>query len=175
MGDMERGGTSRDAHIVGNLFYDCGEAAIKLPTKDNDIEGNLYVKLTGGYLRVMYPVPENCLHLPAWKEFFGFDQHGQEAWFDIEIDEEKYTLQFVPAKDEIPGIPKEIARRQFVRSIEQVERVSKEILTEHIALENEVGLDIDYFDTMTVSENYVPGVFGKLLEGKKYQLSSKKR
>ena len=83
------------------------------------------MKLTGGYLRVMYPVPENCLHLPAWKEFFGFDQHGQEAWFDIEIDEEKYTLQFVPAKDEIPGIPKEIARRQFVRSIEQVERVYK--------------------------------------------------
>ena len=62
-----------------------------------------------------------------------------------------------------------------MRSIEQVERVSKEILTEHIALENEVGLDIDYFDTMTVSENYVPGVFGKLLEGKNYQLSSKKR
>ena len=43
--------------------------------------------MRGGYLRVMYPAPENCLNLPAWKEFYGFDQTGQNAWMDIALDE----------------------------------------------------------------------------------------
>ena len=61
-----------------NLFYECGEAAIKFPTRDNDAQGNAYVNMPGGYLRVLYPAPENCLNLDAWQEFFGFDREGQE-------------------------------------------------------------------------------------------------
>lgn len=175
MGGLERGGTSRDTHIVGNLFYDCGEAAIKLPTKDNDVEGNLYVKLTGGYLRVMYPEPENCLHLPAWKEFFGFDQLGREAWFDLELDEERGTLRFVPAKEEIPGFAKKIAERGFVRSAADADKVAKESMAEHIALGNEAGLDIDYFGSLTEREHYVPGAFGELQEGREYRIDPRKR
>lgn len=87
MHGMMRGGTSRKAKIINNIFYDCGEAAIVFPTSDNTAEGNLYVKLQGGYLRVMYPAPETCLNLPAWQEFYGFDQTGQYAWFDMELHE----------------------------------------------------------------------------------------
>ena len=87
-----RGGTGREARIRNNLFYDCGEAAIKFPTRDNDAQGNLYVKMPGGYLRVLYPAPEVCLNLDAWQEFFGFDREGQEALFDIAVNTEALTL-----------------------------------------------------------------------------------
>ena len=92
MGGMDRGGTSRRARIVNNIFYDCGEAAIVFPTADNAAEGNLYVRMQGGYLRVMYPQPEVCLNLPAWQEFCGFDREGQNGWFDIALDEETGTV-----------------------------------------------------------------------------------
>jgi hypothetical protein len=96
---MLRGGTSRDARLFNNIFYKCGEAAITMPTEKNEAEGNLYVKQTGGYLRVMYPAPEACLDLPAWQEFYGFDKTGQEGWFEIEIDTENYTMMLRKSDD----------------------------------------------------------------------------
>ena len=99
MHGMERGGTSRDARIINNIFYDCGEAAIVFPTRDNAAEGNLYVRMQGGYLRVMYPEPEVCLNLPAWQEFCGFDKEGQNAWFDIDVDEDTGRFTCAPAAD----------------------------------------------------------------------------
>lgn len=47
----------------------------------------------------MYPEPEVCLNLPAWQEFCGFDMNGQNAWFDIEPDEETRSAVFRPAAD----------------------------------------------------------------------------
>lgn len=93
IGAAGRGGTSREARICGNLFYDCGEAAIKFPTKENEARDNLYVKMPGGYLRVLYPAPEACLDLKSWQEFYGFDQKGQEGWFDIEVDTEQLIMR----------------------------------------------------------------------------------
>lgn len=103
MHGMERGGTSRDAQVINNIFYDCGEAAIVFPTRDNKAEGNLYVRMQGGYLRVMYPEPEVCLHLPAWQEFLGFDKEGQNAWFFMDVDDRtgKITCR---AADEPPAV-----------------------------------------------------------------------
>ena len=98
-GGMDRGGTSRDAKIFNNIFYDCGEAAIVFPTRDNEAEGNLYVRMKGGYLRVMYPEPEVCLHLPAWREFCGFDITGQNGWFDIIPDEETGEIRLQESAD----------------------------------------------------------------------------
>ncbi len=94
-----RGGTSRDAKIINNIFCDCGEAAVVFPTRDNTAEGNLYVRMQGGYLRVMYPEPEVCLDLPAWQEFLGFDREGQNGWFDIDVDEETGKAVFRKAED----------------------------------------------------------------------------
>ena len=85
---MDRGGTSRKAKIFNNIFYECGESAITFPTADNEAEGNLYVNLRGGYLRVMYPEPENCLNLSAWQEFYGFDKTGQDACLDVSFADE---------------------------------------------------------------------------------------
>ena len=120
---LERGGTSRDAKIRNNIFYDCGEAAIDFPTKDNEAEGNLYVKMRGGYLRVMYPEPENCLNLPAWQEFFGFDLEGQNAWFDIDVDEETGEAEFRPAAQGPFGFGKQLERLKMILDPGKVRKV----------------------------------------------------
>ena len=95
----ERGGTSRDAKFFNNIFYACGEAAIKMPTEKNESEGNLYVKMPGGYLRILYPQPEVCLDLRSWQEFYGFDKTAREGWFDFDIDVDNLTLTVREAVD----------------------------------------------------------------------------
>ena len=114
MHGLERGGTSRNAKIFNNLFYDCGEAAIVFPTRDNEAEGNLYVRMNGGYLRVMYPEPEVCLNLPAWQEFCGFDLEGKNGWFDILFDEKAGTVTFRTSKDQPFGFRGEAERLKLV-------------------------------------------------------------
>ncbi len=128
MNASDRGGTSRKAKIFNNIFYDCGEAAVTFPTADNEAEGNLYVRMRGGYLRVMYPEPENCLNLPAWQEFYGFDRTGQNAWFDIALDEEAGTLTFSESADEQWALPRQAARLNLIRRPEAVSPVAPDPL-----------------------------------------------
>jgi len=123
MHGQDRGGTSRDAKIINNIFYDCGEAAIDFPTRDNTAEGNLYVRMSGGYLRVMYPEPEVCLNLPAWKEFCGFDREGQNAWFDIDVDEETGKITVRKAKDGPAGLPAQLRRLNMILDPEEIRKV----------------------------------------------------
>ena len=87
-------------------------------------EGNLFVRMQGGYLRVMYPEPENCLNLPAWQEFFGFDREGQNAWFDIDLDPETGKAAFRKAEDTPFGFRGEVERLHLIFSPEDVKRVS---------------------------------------------------
>lgn len=87
-----RGGTSRDAHIYNNIFYDCKKAAIRFPTEKNKADGNLYLNMPGGYLRICYPAPEVCLDLPSWQEFYGFDKQSAEGRLDISIDTDKFLM-----------------------------------------------------------------------------------
>ncbi len=124
MHGMMRGGTSRDARIINNIFYDCGEAAIDFPTRDNTAEGNLYVRMQGGYLRVMYPEPEVCLDLPSWQEFCGFDREGQNGWFDIDVDEETGEISCSCAEDRPFGFGGELERLKMILDPETVRKVA---------------------------------------------------
>ncbi|MBR0266620.1 MAG: right-handed parallel beta-helix repeat-containing protein [Clostridia bacterium] len=148
MHGMERGGTSRDAKIFNNIFYDCGEAAIDFPTRDNQAEGNLYVRMQGGYLRVMYPEPEVCLNLPAWQEFCGFDREGQNAWFDIDVDTEKRTVEFRMAKEGPFAMGRQLERLHMIFDPEQVKPVA--------AAE---GVPCDITGTPRTGETALPGPF----------------
>lgn len=91
----KRGGTSRENKFYNNLFYECGEAAIILPNEHNEAEGNAYVKMPPGYLRVMYPEPEMCLDLPTWQEFCGFDTTGSECDVEIDVNSDDLTMEIV--------------------------------------------------------------------------------
>ena len=123
MGGSDRGGTSCRARIENNIFYDCGEAAIVFPTRDNRAEGNLYVRMRGGYLRVMYPEPEVCLNLPAWREFCDFDQTGQNGWFDIELDDD-LKVHIRQSADGPRGLPAQLKRLALIREPQDVAAVT---------------------------------------------------
>ncbi|MCR4642738.1 MAG: right-handed parallel beta-helix repeat-containing protein [Lachnospiraceae bacterium] len=124
MGGLERGGTSRKAKILNNIIYDCGEAAIVFPTADNEAEGNLYLCMKGGYLRVMYPAPELCLDLNSWREFCGFDLHGDYAWFAVDVDEESGAAAIGQRDDEpvnAPGPDRKISLKREPEAVAKVE------------------------------------------------------
>jgi len=98
-----RGGTAREWKFYNNLFYDCGEAAIKLPNIHNKSEGNAYAKMPGGYLRVLYPEPSMCLNLAEWQEFCGLDLTGAACTLSITIDSEKMEMT-IDLKDTLPMV-----------------------------------------------------------------------
>ncbi|MBN2115477.1 MAG: right-handed parallel beta-helix repeat-containing protein [Anaerolineales bacterium] len=91
----KRGGTSRENKFFNNLFYQCGEAAIILPNEHNQAQGNAYLKMPPGYLRVMYPEPEMCLDLATWQEFCGFDRNGYVCDMEIDINSADLTMEVV--------------------------------------------------------------------------------
>jgi hypothetical protein len=100
---IKRGGTSRENKFFNNLFYQCGEAAVILPNQHNQLEGNAYSKMPGGYLRVMYPEPEMCLDLQAWQEFCGFDMTGCVCDMEIDINSRELTMD-VTIHGKLPAI-----------------------------------------------------------------------
>ena len=151
MAGMDRGGTSRKAKVLNNIFYDCGEAAVCFPTANNEAEGNLYVKMKGGYLRVMYPEPETCLNLPAWQEFFGFDKTGQNAWFDLVPDEKTGSVTVCESPDHPLGLPSQLARLQLLRDPGHIRPVPADPLVQ-----------CDCTGTVRSDGNVLPGPFRSL-------------
>jgi hypothetical protein len=159
-----RGGTSRDAHIINNIFYKCEEAAIKMPTEKNEAEGNMYVHMNGGYLRILYPAPECCLDLPAWQEFYGFDQEGQEGVFLIEVDTDNYTLRF-KSVDQYPWeTMRGRKRHHYVMKIEDIKEVKKDVLVSN-----------DFFGTELPGDRCRPGPFGALAADKVYHIDPRRK
>lgn len=162
MNGISRGGTSRDAKIFNNMFYDCEEAAIKMPTEKNKAEGNMYIKMKGGYLRVLNPSPETCLDLPSWKEFYGFDLNGQEAWFTISVDTDKYELSFDTSEDMPFAFPGELERRQFVLEGEETRKVTTD---SHVS--------VDFFGEEKADSSF-PGPFNVIKSKKVYRIDPRK-
>ena len=162
MHGLLRGGTSRDAKFYNNMFYQCGEAAITMPTEKNEAEGNLYIKQMGGYLRVMYPAPEACLDLSAWQEFYGFDRTGQEGWFELELDTTNYTLQ-IKEGGRPRDLWKQLEKHRFVYDPAELTEVS-----------NAAGIRTDFYGNSADTEKRLPGPFTELSFGKVYQLDPRK-
>ncbi len=159
---MERGGTSRDASVLDNIFYACGEAAITFPTEKNNAQGNLYLNVqNGGYLRIMYPAPEVCLDLKSWTEFYGFDTEGQLGNLDIDIDTEKLTMEITDREAHIGGFPGMPSVKRLSK-VNEIERVT----TEHLR-------DVDFFGERQDMAS-LPGPFAKLAAGVVYQLDPRK-
>ncbi|NLF09882.1 MAG: right-handed parallel beta-helix repeat-containing protein [Pirellulaceae bacterium] len=124
----KRGGTSRENKFFNNLFYQCGEAAIILPNGHNQAEGNAYVAMPPGYLRVMYPEPELCLDLPTWQEFCGFDMNGCVCDMEIDINSDDLTMAVV-VKREMPAVKSdEKVRTDYFGNRDDGERVAGPII-----------------------------------------------
>lgn len=148
-----RGGTSRDARLWNNVFYDCKEAAIKMPTQHNESEGNLYLNMPGGYLRILYPAPAVCLDLQAWREFYGFDMEGQEGLFDINIDTENFTMEIKKSHETREFSFLHMQANRYIRKVEDISKVP---------VKSEVTND--FFGNDVTEERRLPGPFLTLLE-----------
>ncbi len=146
-----RGGTSRDARIYNNIFFDCGEAAIKFPTEKNESDGNLFLNMPGGYLRILYPAPEVCLDLSAWKEFYGKDLSSAEGSLNISVDTKNYTATF--ANTGARAVPFLMHREKpdFIRQTECIKTVKAYDLVPN-----------DFFGRKLGDEVRLPGPFSEL-------------
>ncbi|MBR3042589.1 MAG: right-handed parallel beta-helix repeat-containing protein [Eubacterium sp.] len=159
----ERGGTSRDAKMINNMIYNCGEGAICFPTKDNASEGNAFVKqMCGGDLRIMYPAPEVCLDLKSWQEFYGFDKTGMEGWFDIEVDTNKLTLTIRRSEDNPPGMGP-IPEGRFIYEPENLKTVA-----------GDERIDIDILGNVRDSSSVIPGPFASLKMNEEYSIDPRR-
>ena len=143
--------------VLNNIFYDCRDAAIRFESPENVSEGNVFVRMPSGYLRIHYPLPMKLLHLSAWQEFFGFDKTGVEAKFDIEVDEENYRMTFIPVKKENRGVYgrhlSKPALMPVAKNVEEIKPVMRDTL-----------VCTDYFGNLR-NEMCLPGPFSELHEG----------
>ena len=130
-----------------------------MPTKANKAEGNCYVKEEGGYLRILYPQPPVCLHLPAWQEFYGFDLQGQEAWFDVDVDTEKLTFTCRKAAKKPFAFPGELEKRNFVFEPEKTRSVDASAL-----------IQADFYGIEIENGRCLPGHFAELDPNRIYDI-----
>ncbi len=158
-----RGGTSRDAQIYNNIFYECGEAAIKFPTQYNKAEGNFYVRMPGGFLRILYPAPAVCLDLKAWQEFYGLDVQGQEGWLDICVDTERLTLTVDHAGDRPLMLPGREPGPDFVTDTAILKAVPSDAMT-----------PTDFYGMLANISGRIPGPFSELTMGMVYSIDPRK-
>jgi hypothetical protein len=159
-----RGGTSRDTKIWNNIFYDCKEAAIKFPTKFNEAEGNLYMNMPGGYLRILYPAPEECLDLQAWQEFHGFDMQGQEGLFEIDIDSENFTMVIKKMSDLSRLFSPMSKKDRYILEIKDIQKVKVNS-----------NLSNDFYGNSVKEEFRIPGPFSDLEENQVISIDPRKR
>jgi hypothetical protein len=102
-----RGGTARENKIYNNIFHSWGTAAIGFPNDHNPTDGNLYVlpPRAAGYLRILFPEPQQWLDVAAWREFYGWDKNGAVGSAEeISFDADKLELTLAP-RGEWPQVP----------------------------------------------------------------------
>lgn len=158
-----RGGTSRDAKVWNNIFYDCKEAAIKFPTQHNEAEGNLYMNMPGGYLRILYPAPEVCLDLPSWQEFYGFDMNGQEAYLDVSVDTDSFTMKIQKIEKLPMDFPHTARKRKFILATEDITKVKTKNIVQN-----------DFFGNEATEDYRSPGPFLNFKENKQFSIDPRK-
>ncbi len=161
--NMGRGGTARDNKFFNNLFYSCGEAAIKMNTKDNEAEGNVYDKLYNGYLRILFPLPTQCLDLKAWQEFHGFDKTGADADFEIDIDTDNFTMTVRKNSGEMPA---------FMRRFMGGDRITDPAKLPKVKADEKVT--IDFFGNEVGGADRIAGPFTELKEGVTFSIDPRK-
>lgn len=158
-----RGGTSRDSKIWNNFFYDCGEAAIKMPTQYNESEGNLFSNMPGGYLRILYPSPEVCLDLDAWQEFYGFDLQGQKGHFDIDVDTESFTIEIKRAAEPPMSFPRSTRKHEYILDGKEIGMVDTKTVAPN-----------DFYGHIVGSQR-LPGPFSEWLENQAFSIDPRKQ
>ncbi|MEO8598164.1 MAG: right-handed parallel beta-helix repeat-containing protein [Candidatus Solibacter sp.] len=88
----------RDNRVYNNIFHNVGRAAIEFTNAYNQSDGNAFSRLTGGFLRVLRPEPQEWLDLAYWREQHGWDKNGTMAPMEAAFDIDKLELTLVPER-----------------------------------------------------------------------------
>jgi hypothetical protein len=102
-----RGGLARDNKVENNIFYGYGTAGIEFANQHNQADGNLYIMRPGGggYLRILYPEPEQWLDIASGREFYGWEKHGAVgAVEELSFDPDTLLMTLIP-RGEWPKVP----------------------------------------------------------------------
>ncbi len=98
-----RGGTARSHKIYNNIFCGAGRAAVEFATEFNELDGNLYGAMPGGFIRILAPAPPQYLDLAASREFHGWERNGRVAELKATFDPDTLHVTLVtPA--ELPKV-----------------------------------------------------------------------
>lgn len=71
-----RGGLTRWHKVTDNIFVQCGKYAIEFANEYNFSDGNIFVSMPPGYLRIGNPAPALLLDMEAWQKAFGWEKKG---------------------------------------------------------------------------------------------------
>jgi len=99
-----RGSTERDFRILNNIFYKCRQSAIDFDNVHNYADGNLYIQVPWGFIKILNPDPVMALDLPSVRRYFNWEINGNYSDADIELDTEELTIS-VNFKKDVVKVP----------------------------------------------------------------------
>lgn len=71
-----RGGLTRWHKVTDNIYVQCNKYAIEFANEYNFSDGNIFVSMPPGYLRIGNPAPTLMLDLESWQKAFGWEKRG---------------------------------------------------------------------------------------------------
>jgi hypothetical protein len=89
--------------------------------------------------------------------------HGQEGYFDINIDTDKFTL-VIKKRKEMPGFyPHSSGRRRFITDIEGIKQVN-----------TKTEVPNDFYGNAVTGEERLPGPFTQIIENQEISIDPRK-
>ena len=124
-----RGGTARKQLVLNNIIHNCGttagefsnkhkSAALEFSNQYNYADGNVYSKVPGGYIKIIFPEPELFLDIDSCREFFSWESNGLRLDMDVDFDVENLTLSIryngkLPELESILGLEYDFKGEKF--------------------------------------------------------------
>ena len=97
-----RGSTERDFKII-TIYSICRQSAVNFDNINNFLDGNVYIDVPPGYIKILNPDPMQALDLESVKRYFNWEMNGAVADAEIELDPETLTLS-IEIKTDIPRV-----------------------------------------------------------------------
>ena len=99
-----------DLRVYDNVFAGMGRSAIEFNNPQNEADGNVYGRASGGprsmqpFLRVKFPEPPEWDNLESWREQHGWDKNGTMAEITATLDPDALTLTMA-VKGDVKPLP----------------------------------------------------------------------